>query len=212
MKTFFTSDSHHLHSRILQHQPNRGVLFNTIEEHDEELIRRWNSVVTKNDTVWHLGDVFMGNVERAKEIMGRLNFRSLNLIKGNHDEYKKVSKLDCFDSIQDVKMIVVDGQKIFLSHYSHQVWPGNHKGSFHLFGHSHGSCQGIGKSFDVGVDAHDLYPISFDQVKKIMSTKSFTPTDKHGEKRIDLKEMEKLMEEALEECFEENPNLKNLLS
>jgi calcineurin-like phosphoesterase family protein len=63
--------------------------FETIEEHDEELVRRWNSVVRKGDLVWHLGDFVFGSKSIA--IAGRLNGRK-KLVLGNHDpstEYLK---------------------------------------------------------------------------------------------------------------------------
>jgi calcineurin-like phosphoesterase family protein len=58
--------------------------FASIEEHDEELVKRWNGIVRKGDTVWHLGDFAFG---RAKiDIAGRLN-GTKKLVMGNHDHY-----------------------------------------------------------------------------------------------------------------------------
>ncbi len=51
---FLTSDTHFGHGRILElsHRP-----FDSIEQHDDEIVRRWNEVVGPKDTVIHLGDV-----------------------------------------------------------------------------------------------------------------------------------------------------------
>lgn len=73
---------------------------------------------------------------------------------------------------------------IVLCHYPFFTWEQSHYGSWHLHGHSHG---GLGKnnryqklfktaptvledgnSIDVGVDAHDFYPISLDEIKSFL--------------------------------------------
>ena len=51
-----------------------------------------------------------------------------------------------------------------MSHYSMQVWNKSHHGSIHLFGHSHGSLKGIGRSMDVGIDTNNLYPYHLDEI------------------------------------------------
>ncbi|MCX6365194.1 MAG: hypothetical protein NTX57_00570 [Armatimonadetes bacterium] len=56
-------------------------------------------------------------------------------------------------------------QRIVLCHYAFRVWRNAHHGSWHLYGHSHGSLPGAGRSMDVGVDCHDFSPISYEQVK-----------------------------------------------
>ena len=53
-KIFFTSDLHFGHENVLRFD-NRP--FQTIEEMDEELIRRWNAKVGKGDLVYVLGDL-----------------------------------------------------------------------------------------------------------------------------------------------------------
>ena len=51
---FFTSDTHFGHANVIKFD-NRP--FANIEEHDEELVRRWNAVVKPGDVVCHLGHV-----------------------------------------------------------------------------------------------------------------------------------------------------------
>src|SRR5690242_8109667 len=61
---FYTSDIHFGHEFLARglYVNNRGETrqgirgFNSVQEHDEELIRRWNSVISPNDTVIHAGD------------------------------------------------------------------------------------------------------------------------------------------------------------
>lgn len=58
--------------------------FRSIEEHDETLIANWNSVVSPEDTVWHLGDVNLGKFDESIELVRRLNGHK-HLVSGNHD-------------------------------------------------------------------------------------------------------------------------------
>ena len=56
-EVFFISDTHFGHKGILTFSGTKEFRkFDSIEEHDAELVRHWNSVVGKNDTVFHLGD------------------------------------------------------------------------------------------------------------------------------------------------------------
>ncbi len=100
--------------------------------------------------------------------------------------------------------VTVGKQHIVLCHYAMRTWNHMHHGSWHLYGHSHGSlseAQG-GLSMDVGVDAvamrlsglpvgvkpalgttkeADYRPINIQEVAKIMSTKTRTVVDHHNE-------------------------------
>ena len=61
-----------------------GRPFVTINEMNEALITNWNSVVTPEDTVIHLGDFAFAGFQVAHDIMARLNGYKI-LVKGNHD-------------------------------------------------------------------------------------------------------------------------------
>ena len=54
MRIFFTSDLHFGHENVLKFDDRP---FETVEEMDEELIRRWNNKVDKGDLVYVLGDL-----------------------------------------------------------------------------------------------------------------------------------------------------------
>ena len=56
-----------------------------------------------------------------------------------------------------------------------RVWARSHYNSIHLYGHSHGRLDGIGKSMDIGVDTNNFYPYSLDDILKIMKTKPDNP-------------------------------------
>jgi calcineurin-like phosphoesterase family protein len=76
----------------------------------------------------------------------------------NHDHIYEVKAQDLFKSVSYVKMVKFPNSIIFMSHYAHRVWEGSHKGIIHLYGHSHGTLEGVeeekpwGKSKDVGID------------------------------------------------------------
>lgn len=50
---------------------------------NEELIKRWNEVISKEDTVFHLGDFAFGGAEIWNKTLPRLNGHIV-LILGNH--------------------------------------------------------------------------------------------------------------------------------
>lgn len=79
--TFFTSDTHFGHANIIR-LCNRP--FQNVEEMNEVLIENWNKVVSKDDTVFHLGDFAFGGSSVWNSIIPRLNGH-INLIIGNHD-------------------------------------------------------------------------------------------------------------------------------
>ena len=53
---------------------------------DLEMIRRWNSVVSDHDLVYHLGDFCSGGPDRCRELLSQLKGRKF-LVMGNHDSY-----------------------------------------------------------------------------------------------------------------------------
>jgi len=89
MKIFITADHHFNHENIIKYC---GRPFKTIEEMNEFMIKKWNSKVSKEDIVVHLGDFGFGKKEQIEEIRKRLN-GNIILIPGNHDK-KIVSSCD----------------------------------------------------------------------------------------------------------------------
>lgn len=83
-ETWFISDTHFGHENVLKFCPSRAVLGETIEEHDEALIQRWNEMVRPEDKVYHLGDVAFGRRKQDLRWMRRL-MGKIMLLRGNHD-------------------------------------------------------------------------------------------------------------------------------
>lgn len=81
---FVTSDSYWNHRKGFLYEP-RG--FKSIEQHDEKIIENWNSVVSPDDTVYHLGDLGIGtDYEYFATCVKRLNGR-IKWIFGNHNKF-----------------------------------------------------------------------------------------------------------------------------
>lgn len=162
MSTFFTADTHFGHAAIIGFC-NRP--FDTVQEMNEEFIKNWNSVVSPQDVVYHLGDFgFMSAAEMVK-IINRLN-GNINVVPGNHDkQLVKISRLNFCAPIHEIK---VDGTFVVLCHYPMLSWNRSSHGSMMLHGHSHGTQQypGAMRIHDVGVDVNGYAPVSFETIKE----------------------------------------------
>lgn len=157
---------------------------------DSCIIDNVNRLVKQNDTLWFLGDFCMGNYQDVIDYRKRVNCNNFNVVLGNHDKWlRKLSSSlvqeGIFSSIQEYAEIDVDVIKVCLFHYCILNFNKAHFGSYHLWGHSHGSLPENPKarSFDVGINCWDYKPVSWDQVKAKMSTKEWKPIDHHTRKR-----------------------------
>jgi calcineurin-like phosphoesterase family protein len=174
-RTFFTADTHFGHGNIIEYcsRPFKGP-----EEMDLELIKRWNEVVPKTAIVFHLGDFSLIDERYSKEMLAQLNGTIL-ITQGNHDRSKLIRRLFS-NNVYDILEICVKDeevtdkyQKLVLCHYPFAVWNGSHKGYWHLHGHSHGQYKTPNPLvIDVGVDCHDFRPISYQEVKTIITKKA----------------------------------------
>lgn len=172
---WYTSDPH-LHHRLVA--GIRG--FGTVDEHDSEIIRRWNKAVDPDDTVWVLGDIGMGNEEAYLGLASCLN-GTKHLISGNHDAvwpghrdaHKKLDLwLAVFATIQPFARRRINGIEVLLSHFPYQG-SGDHTpderfsqyrlpdtGRWLLHGHTHQPERIRGREIHVGLDAWDLAPVN----------------------------------------------------
>ena len=110
------------------------------------------------------------------------------MINGNHEKSAQACHTR-FEWIKDYYELVVKDdefergeQLIVLFHYALREWNASHWGTYHLYGHSHGTLADIDTSlsFDIGVDCHDFYPLSYEEVKAIMKTKNWKPPFEKG--------------------------------
>lgn len=156
---YFTADQHYGHHNIIKYC-NRP--FKSIVEMDELLIKNHNEVVTKFDTVIHVGDFTLSTKHHEiNKLVKRLNGQHVFLM-GSHDRWLNGTKAT------QIWEKNIEGQHVVACHYAMRVWPRSHYGAWHVFGHSHGNLASFGKSWDVGVDNNNFTPVSFEQLKSIM--------------------------------------------
>lgn len=201
-----TSDTHWNHDRSFIYEP-RG--YANMTDHDEGIIQKWNEKVKVSDTVFHLGDAFCCSNKSSDvlNVFRRLNFSTLFLLWGNHPASVKQlfqEEIEAQYGLKDVEIypltkqigqkkivflghyaeVYLNGQHVCMSHFSHRSWHKNGAGSIMCCGHSHGNDKGInagatdGKILDCGTDNFGA-PVSFSEIKRIMSKKEVKITDHH---------------------------------
>lgn len=148
-EVFFISDTHWGHKNIIKFESTKEIRnFDTIEEHDEELVRRWNSVVSPKDTVWHLGDVAFGL--RNLHHVGRCNGNK-KLVMGNHDMYGIDEYLKYFDRVFGV----VEYKGMILSHIPVHPRELESRYFMNVHGHLHTNNVTVKNSYVVESLPHD---------------------------------------------------------
>lgn len=186
MTTYFTSDLHIGHRKIMDYCPtSRASANNDLRLMKQLIIDGINSRVDSNDTLYMLGDIaFTTNEREVEEFLLSLNVQNIHLILGNHDhtilDSKHLQKY--FRSIYDYKQIKIGNDRIVMMHYPIESW--NHKfhGSYHLHGHTHarndhlnedvhrGELSYQSRRFDVGIDGRtDFMPWSWEEIKEFIA-------------------------------------------
>lgn len=194
---FFTSDFHVGHANVIKFD-NRP--FKDVNEMSEVLIKNWNSVVDDNDVVFYLGDLAHRCHPKSvkwfvEQLKGKIYF-----IMGNHDRYREIRALDRFEDIfgnetglGGATISVKDDdanrgwQDIVMCHYAILSWNKGHYGSWQLHGHSHQSLMKNPemdwfykrKVIDVGCNGWNYTPISYNDIKNIMNTRTIKAVDHH---------------------------------
>jgi len=159
MTTFFIGDTHFGHKNIINFEGVKPFRqFTSIEEHDEELVRRWNSVVRAGDTVWHLGDFAFGSKNIA--VAGRLNGRK-KLVLGNHDLYPSAEYLKYFEKLYGSAPL---GEDTMLTHIPiHESQLERFKRNIH--GHLHTNKVDDPRYVCVSCEQINLTPIALEELK-----------------------------------------------
>lgn len=172
---FLTSDTHFGHDREFLWGP-RG--FTSSQEHDEAVIKNWNETVGPDDTVYHLGDLMLGDNAHGIECVKRLNGH-IKLIRGNHDtdaRWKLYATLPNVELIGWAEVIKYKKYQFYLSH--HPTLTSNLEKAPHLrmhlinlYGHTHQMgkfYQDMPYMFHVGLDSNDNRPILLDDAIELM--------------------------------------------
>lgn len=139
-RTFVISDTHFFHDNLLEMNNHRAHMGSTVEEMNEYLIQQWNSVVSDEDTVYHLGDfTFKQGLKRDEIIkIGEQLKGHKILILGNHDRHLHRKKPDLFHSFgfEVIHEAPVTFNRLILSHEPVSTWDLK-EASYNIHGHLH---------------------------------------------------------------------------
>lgn len=187
---WFSSDWHLGHTNIAGPKVSNWKEgyrdFESVHEMNKTITKTINKYVKPDDTLYFLGDFCFGGHQNTPMYRSMIDCQEIHACKGNHDGHIYKYK-ELFSSIRDVMTLEVGKRILFLSHYSHRIWLGSHKGVIHLYGHSHDSIPDYGKSMDVGVDvAYRLFgeyrPFSLEEILAIMDKKELSLPDHYTTK------------------------------
>ena len=154
MAIWVTADLHLMHKKIISICRKQ---FKTIEEHDEYIIERFNSVVEKDDLVYFLGDVCFKPADKAIKLLKRLNGRKV-LIAGNHDRLTD-NEYRAAGFIEVMHHPFYYNNNIILSHIPvYECLDLRYVINVH--GHLHGYVLNLPNFFNVNVELTDFLPVN----------------------------------------------------
>lgn len=172
---FYSSDFHFGHRGILHHCAATRP-FDSVEEMDARIVANINERVGRDDMLYIVGDFALsGDAEYVRHLFHQIRGRKI-LILGNHDldrsgRVNKVIRDLPWDRPPVAAMEITDeGCRLYLHHYACRTWPAAHHGSYHLYGHSHGTLPPYGLSRDVGVDCPftKFAPMTFAEIRETL--------------------------------------------
>ena len=170
---YFTSDLHIGHDKPFLYEP-RG--FSSIEEHDTQILKRWNDIITNNDTVYILGDLCLGQNEKEWNRIIKALYGNKVFIAGNHDTKNKIIKYVSEYHLKYLGLTTIykynKKYTFYLSHYPTYTanFDDNKKYPIiNLFGHTHQKTNFFNNNiymYHVGLDSHNCMPVSIEQIIK----------------------------------------------
>lgn len=171
----FYSDPHFAHANIIKYV-NRP--FDDVEHQIEELVYRYNQVVSHEDHVLWLGDCFF---PKQWKTLDHLNGKKY-LLRGNHDKRMTDTRLlrMGFEVVYSTHFAYwLEGHPVRFSHYPYEGYsddlrypdrrPPREPGVTLIHGHTHESIRfSHEKTVHVGVDGWDYRPATKDEVLDIL--------------------------------------------
>lgn len=171
-KVFITSDLHFGHSQPFLYEP-RG--FENVNDMNNAIVERWNSVVDIDDDVYCLGDMMLNDDENGIKLINQLKGK-IHIIRGNHDTNSRMEKYkECSNVVEicEGKFLRYGKYHFYLSHYP--CLTSNYDADkplktrmISLCGHSH--VQDSFADFDKGLiyhcemDTNNCYPWNIDDI------------------------------------------------
>ncbi len=158
-RVFVISDLHLDHTNIISYC-NRP--FQSTEEMNRSIIKKWNETVRQDDVVYFLGDMSFGRESRKIDYWaGKLN-GNITFIKGSHDRSKKIKFLDSF--------VLWHGDNKFLLIHDPENAPEKWNGWI-IHGHCHNNdlknypfINGKKKTINVSVEVINYKPLDMDKL------------------------------------------------
>lgn len=182
-RVFYTADTHLGHKLVAG---LRGFGDDT-DAHDAELANAWDRAVSKDDLVWVLGDLTMGNLERALDWFEQRPGRK-RLVLGNHDAGHPMHRdapkylkryYRAFELATTAARTRIGGMEVLLSHFPYTTdhgfearfpqWRLPDFGAWLLHGHTHAPAWYTGdREIHVGLDAWGLTPVGQETIQKLL--------------------------------------------
>lgn len=211
---WFCSDPHFGHSNLCKGttrwRDSKGNIppnvrdFSTLDKMNDTIVNNINEVVQEDDILICLGDWSFGGFDNIRLFRNRIICKNIYLVTGNHDDHIVKNK----DNIRSIFTNVIEYYtqldirfesnneklKMILCHFPIASWENMSKGVIQLFGHVHlPPVHRImaGKAMDVGMDGNNMYPISLNEVIKLMEKQPKKPLclphDHHEEQYTEIK-------------------------
>ena len=178
---YITSDTHFGHNKDFLYKP-RG--FTTIQEHDQEIINRWNKIIDNSDIVYHLGDVMLNDNEYGMNCLRQLNGQ-IKIIPGNHDTENRLKLYESLDNVEVLPMawsLKYKKYNFLLSHHptitsNFDKMPYLRIHLINIFGHTHQKEKFYENNFfmfHAGLDSNNCSPILLDDAIELMKNEIIT--------------------------------------
>ena len=177
---WLTSDLHFNHNKEFIYKA-RG--FDNISQMNEAIIENINDRVTYEDDLWILGDLCLGmDIEGNKHLIEEINCPNIRIIYGNHDTDTRKAMYDtCWNVIggRYAYQQKWNGYNFYLSHFP-TITSNLEKESLRqctccLYGHTHQISNfylEYPMIYHVGVDSHNLCPVSINKIIYDMEAKA----------------------------------------
>ena len=160
---YVTSDTH-----FGRHKAAKRRGFDNVDDMDQSMIDKWNSKVSENDIVWHLGN-FAWDIISAENALMQLN-GSINLVMSEFD----LGMQEIFANqnvIQKHGYYVLETKGCVLSHWPMVNWPAkNHSTpTMHIHGNNKEYKSDLNKEnrFNVNCELWSLEPVSLESLKEV---------------------------------------------
>lgn len=178
---WFTSDWHFGHDKDFAWGGPRNC--ESMADNTMKIVSRHNLMIKDEDDVYVLGDLMLGEYEYGINIIKQMKGK-LHIILGNHDTDRRIELYKELPNVIEVtyaKLIRIGKQHYYLSHYP--TFTANyddkpyHNHIINLYGHTHQRDKFFTMGdplytepnpfmYHVGVDSHDCYPVSIDEINK----------------------------------------------